>query len=441
MNIKMIRSTQQDETAGKNVSLIARIKKRPFYFLVVVLFLVNIVLFATNAGLWVIAARQKLFVRADFTSFYTGYYMVRVGEGADLYDAAIQSKYQEQFMGGIIFEGGVLLFPNPPFVAVILSPISFLPLETAFYVWTVVQLALLVWILFSMNKLFSHWSKPERILLISTILAFWPLANTFILGQFSLFLVLGLVQMYIALKHSRMMRGGLWLALLAIKPHSLLIPGMMTLNKKYWRAAVVAVITGIFLFIFSSLFIGVQPWWQYIRNLLTMSTLYGKLGVNPNSEYTMRGLLSNILGNAQGNLTNTISIIFLIAGMVYVWFLWKKTTSPDNSNFKLYFAFTILLSVILSLHLNPHDALIAIFPAALFYEYLRENNYPSKAYSIILLISPLIFFIAAFTSFNLFGVMRPPILILFALLGWIVFYLINDGRRQHDTQPNRITAK
>ena len=337
-------------------------------------------------------------------------------------------------MGGLTFEGGVLLFPNPPFVAILFSPISFLSLDAAFYLWSLIQLGLLIWLLISLGRLFSHWNRHERIMLITSVLAFWPLANTFLLGQFSLFLVIGLLQMYIGMQNSRLNQAGLWLILLAIKPHTLLIPGMMTLNKRFWRVTISTAIAGMFIFIGSCLIIGIRPWQQYIQSLQNLGSYFGKYGVHPNTEYTFRGVLSNFLGNSQGNLINIISSSILLIGMISVWLIWRTKPSPDRSRISLYFAFAIQLSVFLSLHLNPHDSLLLVLPAVLFYDYLRQNDYPRKAFSILVLLSPSVFFISAFNDFNVFGVIRPPVVVILLILAWMIRYLIIEYRLQDPKQ-------
>ena len=424
----MFRNLLRDQSTDPNVPLNARIRNRPFYTIVVILCLINISLIAINAGLWVTAAYQKLFFAADFTSFYTGFYIVRAGEGANLYDSALQSKYQQLFMGGLSFQDGVLQFPNPPFVAIVFSPISLLQLDTAFYLWSLIEFGLLIWLLFRMNDLFLHWEKHERIVLIITVLAFWPLTNTFLLGQYSLFLLICLVQLFIYMKNSKLTQAGFWLALMTVKPHTLLIPGMMTLNKQYWHVAVTAAIVGIIIFIASWLIIGIQPWLQYIQSVQALGSYFDRYGVNPNAEYTIRGVLSNILGNSQGGLTNLISGILFLLGMIFVWFLWRKDIAQKSPRFVLYFAFSISLSIFLSLHLNPHDSLMLVLPAALFHDYLRQSNYPIKAYSIFILMSPLVFFIAAFTNFYLFGVIRLPVIIIVFLITWMIYYLMIEHR-------------
>jgi uncharacterized membrane protein len=145
------------------------------------------------------------------------------------------------------------------------------------------------------------------------------------------------------------------------------------------------------------------------------------------------------LGYSQASIINIISISVFIGGIVFVWLLWMQGVFADSQRFKLYFAFTILLSAFLSLHSYPHDDLILVLPAALFYDYLRENNYPRKAYSILILISPIVFFIAAFSSFDLFGIFRPPVIIILIFLVWIVYYLILDHRREHINQQTELS--
>jgi Glycosyltransferase family 87 len=424
----MLRSLLWGDSAEEKESLLTRIKKHPFRFLIIVLCLINITLIAINIGLWIIAAYQKLFFAADFTSFYTGFYLVRVGEGRNLFDRALQSFYQQQFMGGMTFEGGVLLFPNPPFVAIVFSPLSFFRLDIAFYIWTVMQVGLLIWCLVRLNQVFHHWEKQERIVLIITILAFWPLTNSLLLGQFSIFLLICVVQLYEYMKNSSLIKAGVWLALMTVKPQTLLIPGMMTLNKRYWCVAATAAIAGLVLFVSSSIILGIHPWIQYIHSLRALGSYFGKYGVDPKTEYTFRGVLSNILGNSQGNQVNSISIIVLLIGMMIVWLIWRKDIPQNNPKFRLYFAFTIFLSVFFSLHLNPHDSLLLVFPAALFYDYLRQSDHPRNAYSIILLISPMVFFLTAFTEINVFGIILPPIILMMIIMIWIIKYMIMEYR-------------
>jgi len=424
----MIGNIIQNKPTDKHEPIMARIRKSPFHYIIQFLLIINITLIVINVGVWFIAAHQGLFITADFTSFYTGFKMVLNGDGSSLYDLNLQASYQQELMGNINFEGGLLPYVNPPIVAFVLAPMALLPINTAFFLWTIIDFGLLIWLVVLMNRLFIDWTTQERLIMTITILAFWPLTHTFLLGQFSLLFLICILQMYNSMRSSTPGKGGIWLILLIIKPHNLLIPGASTLNKRFWRIAVTAVVTGIAMVIFSSVFLGISSWLQYIQVLPTMSNNFGKFGFIFNIQYTLRGLLTNIMGYKQANTINVISIGVFVGSVVLVWLLWMQRVPLESRRLKLYFAFTILLSAFLSLHAYPHDDLILVCPAVLFYDYLRENSYPRKAYSIFLLISPLVFFIAAFNSFNLFGVFRPPVIIILVLVAWMIYYLILEHR-------------
>jgi hypothetical protein len=426
----MFKNLLQKVLTGMNEPLIARIKKRPFYHIIIFLLIVNSSLVAINTGLWFIAAHQNLFIFADFTSFYSAFKIVMEGDGPKLYDLEVQAKYQQEIMGDFSFDGGVLPYLNPPIVALVLSPLSLFSLNEAFYIWTLGQLGLLIWLIFLVNRTFSHWSKQERITLTLTLLSFWPLTITFILGQFTLIILISIIQIYIAIKDFKLNNAGLWFIMLIIKPHFAFIPSMITLNKRFWRVAFMGLLIGIPINIIPGIFFGFKPYIQYIQLLGTVSNYFGKIGLHPDIQYTLRGILLNLFGDTKGGLINTVSIIFLVLGMIIIWRLWMHGEAADSSRNKLYFAFSILLSCLLSMHSYPYDDLILVLPAALFYDYLRQNNYPKKLYTVFIMISPLIFFIAAFTSFNLFGIFRPPVILIMVFLVWMIYYLYLDHRQK-----------
>ncbi len=379
------------------------------------------------------AARQRLFITADFTNFYTGFKMVMNGDGSRLYDLDLQAIYQQKIMGDIEFSGGLLPYVNPPFVAVLFSPLALIPINTAFYIWMIGELGLLVWLIIIINNLFLDWSKQERIILFIAILAFWPLTITFMHGQFSLLLLISTLQMYIAMRHSKLYKAGFWLSLLFIKPQALPLLGIMTLNKRFWRVAITAALFCLALVILSSALLGAGTWLHYIQVLQTMMSNFGKMGFFSNYQYTFRGILTNILGYSQSGAINLTGIGVFIGGAIFVWLLWLKGPAPDSQRFTLYFTFTILLSTFLSLHLYPHDDLILVLPAILLYDYLREKNYPRKAYAILLMLSPVVFFISAFSRLNLLGFLQPPVIIILILLVWIIYYLVLDQRSEADS--------
>jgi Glycosyltransferase family 87 len=84
----------------------------------------------------------------DFTTYYSGGRMAGVDRGANLYDLVAQAKDQTA-LAGIPFNPAakrlqVVGFVNPPTSALLLRPLSLLPLTSAYRVWMLLDLALLV---------------------------------------------------------------------------------------------------------------------------------------------------------------------------------------------------------------------------------------------------------------------------------------------------------
>jgi hypothetical protein len=402
-----------------------------YNILIVVISAINILIIGFSIAIWIGSAQQHLFLSADFTNLYTTFMIVKNGDGEKLYELGVIADYQNKILDGRTIEGGVLPILYPPIFSLLLSPFSLLPLNSAYYLWAVIQLGLLIWVIRILNLLFLGWNKTERLILILTLLAFWPLAITFLLGQVSLFILLCFCQIYISIKNNKFSKAGLFFSLLMIKPQTILIPGMMILNKRYWRIALAAIIIFSVLVIFSSVFLGFTIWGQYARLLPTMSNYFGEYGFYPAGQYTLRGMLSNILGYSNGNLINILNNIVLFVVLIIVWYINRHGIPADSLRFNINFSVTIVLSAFLSMHLYPHDDLILILPAAIFYDYLRQNNYPIKAYSLFILISPMIFLIAAFNHSNIFGVIRPPIIVIIILLIWMIYYMVLDYRIDH----------
>ena len=109
--------------------------------------------------------------------------------GAQLYDLALQARYQQQLLGGRSFSEGLLPFTYPPHTAVLFVPLAWAPLSYAFYVWILAQCILLIWVFHIIRQLASDWQSPERWLLLTFTLAFPPLYLNFLLGHFSLWLL------------------------------------------------------------------------------------------------------------------------------------------------------------------------------------------------------------------------------------------------------------
>lgn len=360
-------------------------------------------------GLWVIAGTQGLFWRADFTGFYTGWAMVRDGLGAQLYDLALQARYQQQLLGGRSFSEGLLPFTYPPHTAVLFVPLTWAPLSYAFWIWTLAQGILLVWLFRLLHKLAPGLQSHERWLLLTATVAFPPLFLNFLLGHFSLWLLVCLLQFYWTLKHGREGLAGLWLVLGTFKPQAMLLAGISLLAARRWRALASAGLIGGCLALFSSMVLGWECWIGFLQSVRFSTSCFGIFGINPTKMYNLKGTLALILGNNEGVLINWISGTALIATIILTFRIWRGPWQPDAPSFELRMALTLLLGVLFSPHLNPPDALMLIAPATLFYIYLRHQQLPCFRYVAFALACPFAFLIGENTIGGRLGIRIPTL--------------------------------
>jgi Glycosyltransferase family 87 len=79
--------------------------------------------------------------RSDFTSTYVGATLLRTGHGSQLYDAAAQAPLHAALIAPDT--EGNLPFVDAPLAAAVAAPVTLLPLTAAYWLWSVLQLAVL----------------------------------------------------------------------------------------------------------------------------------------------------------------------------------------------------------------------------------------------------------------------------------------------------------
>ena len=387
----------------------------------------NLALALSYVALLFILARQDLFWRADFTMFYTGWSIVRDGRGAELYDFNLQTRYQQQILAGRSFKDGLLPFNYPPYVAVVPAVLAWLPRSTAFAVWALGQLALLVVLLRLLWQMTRAWKPYERRLLLTAVVGFPPLFSTFALGSLSLFLLVCLLQVCHRLKTGDELRAGCWLALGTVKPQLIVMQVLLVVAARRWRVLGGALLLGILLIMLSSGVLGWRIWLGFVEVLRATGRVFDTYGIVPTAMYNLKGTLALMLGNSRGSLINLVSLV-AFAGMAIVTILiWRGPWRIEAPAFELRMALTILLGLLFSPHLNPQDGLVLVAPALLFYSYRRECNLPREAYAAFVLVCPILFLVGEFLIGDRLGI-RLPVVAMLVLLVWMARALEAERR-------------
>jgi hypothetical protein len=380
--------------------------------------LLNIALGVSYVALWGMLAWQGLFWRADFSAYYTGWSIARDGLGEQLYDFDLQARYQQQILSGRSFSQGLLPYLNPPHATFPLIPLALLPLPIAFAVWTICQVALLVWLVRLLLRISREWAARERWLMLATVAAFPPLLFTFQLGAFSLLMLLCVLQFYWSLKQGRDQSAGLWLLLGTVKPQIILLPGLLLLAARRWRALATIMVGGAALVVVSGALLGWRSWVGFLNALRTTSTYFGIFGIVPTTMYNLKGTLTLMLGNQQGPLINQISLVALAAVAILTLLLWRSPWHPEEPVFELRVGLTILLGLLFNPHLHRQDGVVFIAPAILFYIYLRQRGLSLRAFAVWALSCPLIVLVSEFTIDGSLGI-RVLVVMMGVLAIWM----------------------
>jgi len=392
----------------------------------------NIALSLSYVGLWLASYQQGLAWYSDFSAFYTGWTMVGDGQGARLYDMELQARYQRQLLEGRSLRDGFLPYVNPPHATIPFVPLSWLAHPTAYLAWTLGEMALLIWLLFLLWQVALPWRRHERLILLSAALAFPPLMITFVLGTFSLYMTVCLLQCYLTLKRAREIETGLWIALGTTKPQLMLVPSLMLLGARRWRALGTALLLIGILVVLSGLALGWQSWVGFVEALRFVNGLFGRY-VYPESMYNFRGTLTLLLGNQQGVLINMLSTVALAVAAVVVLWIWRGRWRPDHPSFELRVALTMLVGALFLPHFYAYDGLSLVVPAALFYAYLRQRDLPRYAYAVFVLCCVPLLLVSEFVVKGRLGI-QPPVVAMVVLGVWMVRALAREGRAQEHLQ-------
>jgi alpha-1,2-mannosyltransferase len=193
------------------------------------------ILLAGYAALWTGVSTTNV-NRADFTAFYVGGTLLREGHGAGIYDRSLQTGIHTSLIAPQ--QGVNLPFINPPAAALVVAPLTLLPLAVAYRVWEAIQLLMLITAVLIAAR-YAPWPKRLRRGPTVAAAALASLAGTGtlalgLLGQWDGLSALGLAVAYALWRRDRRLLGGGVLAgcMLLAKPHLALGLAAMVLA---WR--------------------------------------------------------------------------------------------------------------------------------------------------------------------------------------------------------------
>jgi len=321
----------------------------------------------------VTALHRSSLLGLDFRAYYTAGKMMLAGVSRDFYDLTTQLEAQRWFVPELADSSRVMLFLNPPFLAIPLAAVSLWRLEIAYGLWAVLNIIIFAIVYRRLLDAVSPLENRSRRLTRLAILSFCPVWATLVHGQVSFLILLSLLGAWAALRSGRDFHGGLWLGLALVRPQLLLVVVLMLVWRRRWAAvAGFAVAAGAAL-LTSLALVGGEGLAQYTRLLAMVAQGGDQYTVHPQLMVTWRGFCCQLLQTNDPVQVWPWWLTGLLLTVVALLVAWRGPWTPTTPRFDLQWALLIVAAIFSSPHLNAHDYSLLLLAGVLISRFLAHT--------------------------------------------------------------------
>lgn len=248
----------------------------------------------------------------DFVNFYAAATIVRDGHGSTLYTPETQQLALQTVLGYRTAE----YFLHPAFEAAALVPFTYLSIERAFVVWTLLNLGLL-----GLLPLVLAGYVPliaRRPLFGLLVFAFPPVLAALTLGQDSILVLFVISTAYLLLRQKQDFAGGVLLALATVKFQYVLILVFLLLIARQFRLMAGFLLGCGLLVLVSVAITGIPGVLEYVRFVHQFDLHNGYSNISPDRMMNFRGLISGLGWSTHSRLYGAVgSAVLLVLGVAY----------------------------------------------------------------------------------------------------------------------------
>lgn len=246
----------------------------------------------------------------DFVNFYAAGSIVRAGHGPTLYTAEAQQLALQSILGYRTTE----YFLHPAFEAAVFVPFTYLRIERAFVIWTLINVGLLSLLPLLLAEYIPLVARRPYVGLLG--FAFPPVLATLTLGQDSILVMFVTSAAYWCIVRRRDFLGGLLLALATVKfQYVLILALLLLLSRKGRLIAGFALGCGL-LALVCILVLHPSGMLQYVGFVHQFEAHNGYGNISPDRLMNLRGFLTGLGYNAHARLYGAIgSAVLLLVGI------------------------------------------------------------------------------------------------------------------------------
>jgi hypothetical protein len=287
----------------------------------------------------------------DFSAVYVGAELAKT-DMPSLYDLDKQFELEKEVTGLPLKEDDLLPFPYPPFLGLLLSPLSLLSFGGAFKAWACLSLVILGFCVFLLARGLELSRDTTQVLVLFTSM-FIPVYVTLIQGQTSFLVLLLLTLFFLRARDPESSEAGFWAGFLWIKPHFFLIPCFVLLVRRNWRGLLAAGLVSGGLAGFSWVLVGTEGILAYLKLIQQM----GKGEYQAVALDRMHNLRALLLYLNFGDVV-WLAGVGIALGLIF----WVYSKGP---HLHYWLSACALGSVLFSPHLYMQDIVALIVPAGL----------------------------------------------------------------------------
>ena len=285
--------------------------------------------------------------RTDFAMTYVGAKIVHDGLGPRLYDIGLQVKLRDS----LFQHASPLYFEHPPFEALLLSPLANLNFRTAYLIWGLINVSILLCLVVWLRGLLP-WPR-EHVAYFALWLVFAPLLVTLYQGQSSIVVLAAYAITYVHLRRGSLFLAGIALGLGLFKLQFAIPFAIIFLLRRQLRFVAGFALSFMFAAVLSMIATGWHGTVEYGRFLLRIGSHPENLSFGSASDMpTLYGLLHTI---SHGHLTlNSLNIaVALLSVALLSSVAWSFQHTTYDSGFAL--AAAVSTSLLCGSHMFTQD--------------------------------------------------------------------------------------
>ncbi len=310
----------------------------------------------------------------DFIVYYSAGHMIREASRL-LYDYPAYLHFYSM-LRPIVYSVSFPWFGYlaPPPLAVFFLPFSYMSLQKAYVVWSLLNFifcALLIRATVTLAQLMRM--QDIRLFLGSCVLGVWVTSNVILKGQLSVMTCLFLTYFFIYVLRNKTVGCALCLAaMLQIKPPLFLPLFLYMAGCRQWRVIQLVILYSCVLIIVTLPFLGgPHVWLDYVQIVRQFSSSYGDLGKYYESMINISSVFWGILdGRHSALLINMGKALYLVACALSFLLAWIPNRKPDV----IPAAAAMLAGIFFSIYSPIHDALLLLPVCVVITAALRACN-------------------------------------------------------------------